>query len=270
MQPVRMTISGLDAGAAGRLRLARIVVALLTVVMVGCTFCWTQETAAQDANSAEMTPSKTGTSAPNTVHKKRQTKAQLKAEAEKKRLTAPIPEPEDPGPTFPADERAKKAEIRWDSSGLKVEADNSSLKEILAEITTETGVTIEGLNTDKRIYGVYGPGRARDVLAQLLYGTGYDILMIGEQGPGTPRQVVLTSHGVMKQSDTPSVSQRAVQPVEDDDVEMPDDPQAGQPLRPGFRTPPRPPQEPQNGAPIQPQSGQPNQPNQLPQQPQPN
>ncbi len=270
MQLVRMTKSGLDAGAAGRLRLARMGIALLTVFMVGCIFCLTQELAAQDANSAEMNPSKTGTSAPKTVHKKRQTKAQLKAEEEKKRLTAPIPEPEDPGPTFPADERAKKAQISWDSSGLKVEAENSSLKEILSEITTETGVTIEGLNTDKRIYGVYGPGRARDVLAQLLYGTGYDILMIGEQGPGTPRQVVLTVRGAMKPNDTQSVSQRVVQPVEDDDVEMPDDPQAGQPLRPGFRTPPHPPQDPQNGAPIQPQSGQPNQPTQLPPQPQPN
>jgi len=36
---------------------------------------------------------------------------------------------------------------------------------------------------------------ARDVLSELLDGSGYNVLMIGDQGQGTPRTLVLTAKG---------------------------------------------------------------------------
>jgi hypothetical protein len=49
------------------------------------------------------------------------------------------------------------------------------------------------MNADQRVFGTYGPGPARDVLSQLLDGSGYDVLMIGDRGQGTPRRVVLST-----------------------------------------------------------------------------
>ena len=36
------------------------------------------------------------------------------------------------------------------------------------------------MNVDQRVFGTYGRGPARDVIAQLLDGSGYDVLMIGD------------------------------------------------------------------------------------------
>ena len=48
------------------------------------------------------------------------------------------------------------------------------------------------MGADERIFGTYGPGPARDVLSQLLDGSGYNVLMVGDRGAGTPRRIVLT------------------------------------------------------------------------------
>ncbi len=81
----------------------------------------------------------------------------------------------------------------WDSQGLRIVASNSSLAQILKDVSAKTGATLEGMGQDQRIFGNYGPGPARDVLYQLLDGSGYNILMIGDQGQGTPRKIVLSA-----------------------------------------------------------------------------
>jgi hypothetical protein len=73
-----------------------------------------------------------------------------------------------------------------------VDAANSSLQQIMKDVATATGAKITGLNADQRVFGTYGPGPARDVISQLLDGSGYNVLMIGDQGQGTPRQIVLS------------------------------------------------------------------------------
>ncbi|MGP8270016.1 MAG: hypothetical protein ACLQLH_08115 [Terracidiphilus sp.] len=103
--------------------------------------------------------------------------------------TPPTPQP----PHWPANERPADASVTWDSHGLLITAQNSSLKQILDDVSAATGAKVEGLGADQRIFGAYGPGKAREVLSQLLDGTGYNVLMIGDQGEGTPRQIVLTS-----------------------------------------------------------------------------
>jgi len=97
-------------------------------------------------------------------------------------------------PKWPVNQKPAPATVTWDSRGLAVSAANSSLQQILRDICTATGSKVEGLNTDERIFGEYGPGEARDVLSQLLLGAGYNVMMIGDQGHGAPRQILLTTH----------------------------------------------------------------------------
>jgi hypothetical protein len=159
--------------------------------------------------------------------------------------------PEDP--KWPVDEKAVPATVTWDSQGLRIDAANSSLAQILQDVSTATGTKVEGFDADQRVFGAYGPGPARDVLSQLLHGSGYNFVMIGEQGQGTPRQLVLSSPhaGTVTKDVKPSP---AVSSEEESDTE--EQPQPSQPpIRPGIIPggPPRSPQQMQR----RPQPGQP-------------
>ncbi len=122
----------------------------------------------------------------------------------------------------------------WDSQGLRIVASNSSLAQILKDVSTKTGATLEGMGQDQRIFGVYGPGPARDVLSQLLDGSGYNVLMIGDLGQGTPRRIVLSARPMgPAQASGPSTSN-----PEETDVE-PQQPEP-QPAPPGVPVRPQP------------------------------
>ncbi len=102
-------------------------------------------------------------------------------------------------PNWPVNSKAEHAQVNWDGRQLRIAATNSSLQQILRDVSAATGLKVEGLNTvqgaaaEQRIYGSYGPAAAREVLSSLLDGSGYNVLMIGDQGEGTPRELVLTS-----------------------------------------------------------------------------
>jgi hypothetical protein len=141
--------------------------------------------------------------------------------------------------------------VVWNSQGLRIDATNSSLTQILKDVSTATGTKVEGLGSDQRIFGSYGPGPARDVLAKLLDGSGYNVLMIGDQGQGTPRSVVLsTRNKESKGGDATQVSDNQPAP-NDDNADADDQPQQPQPqpqppnIRNGFApgAPPRTPQQ---------------------------
>ena len=189
-------------------------------------------------------------------------------------LIAPAPEP----PHWPANDQPAPARIVWDSQGLRIEAANSSLSEILTEVSSLTGAQVDGFATDARVYGQYGPGPARDVLSQLLEGTGYNVIMIGDLGQGTPRELVLSARTA---GAAPSAAHTASAAEDDADVDEPVQPQplpnGMQPMRAPFnpaamRNPQQfppdmqqrqqalPGQQPQAGQ--EPQPGQPPQPNQ--------
>jgi hypothetical protein len=72
-------------------------------------------------------------------------------------------------------------------------ANNSDLTQILQKLSDLSGMAISGLDKGPRIFGVYGPGNSRDVLADLLVGSGYNFLIVGGAIDGTPRELVLTS-----------------------------------------------------------------------------
>jgi hypothetical protein len=106
--------------------------------------------------------------------------------------TPDLPKP----PDWPANDLPAEASVVWDSHGLLIVASNSSLAQILKEIATDTGAKVEGMDTDQRVFGTYGPGTVRDVLSQLLDGSGYNVVMVGDRGQGTPRRIVLSiRHG---------------------------------------------------------------------------
>jgi hypothetical protein len=106
---------------------------------------------------------------------------------------APVLSPAPPCiPNWPANHKPAEAPVVWDSHGLFIQAFNSSLDQILNDISLKTGAKVEGMGADERIFGTYGPGPARDVLAELLEGTGYNILLVGDLGQGTPRRIVLS------------------------------------------------------------------------------
>jgi len=153
------------------------------------------------------------------------------------------------------------AAVSWDRDELRIDAANSSLQQILTDVATATGSTVEGVSKDERIFGSFGPAPARDVLAQLLQGSGYNILMVGDQGQGVPRQIILSTRNTNK--NTQGVTRPSQEDNEDDSADYPQYdaqpqnppqiPQPPQPLRPGFppdgsvpmRTPQQLPQQPQ-------------------------
>jgi hypothetical protein len=87
---------------------------------------------------------------------------------------------------------AKKAEVSVTQAGISVQADNSNLSQVLHDISSATGMKVEGLAHDERIFGNYGPAAPRDLLTTLLYGAGYNVLMVGEIADGAPRQLILS------------------------------------------------------------------------------
>jgi hypothetical protein len=206
---------------------ARVLFALAVLLAV---LCGTQTFAAQ----APATPGPSAT--PHKTAHKHKHPAPAPAPVQALQVSAvPVAPPTPEIPAWPANEKANHAAVTWDSHGLRIEAANSSLQQILKDVATETGAKVEGLDADERVFGDFGPGQARDVLSMVLQGSRYNVLMIGDQGQGTPREIVLTPRqsGTVQQAANPAPSSSS-----DDDPEPDDQPQPTQPpTRPGFGPP---------------------------------
>jgi hypothetical protein len=97
---------------------------------------------------------------------------------------------------------------------LRIDANNSSLIEILRQISHQTGLDVEGLGHDQRIYGQYGPGSMSSTLAKLLDGSGYDYVIVGGGTGHPPTKLLLTVAGeapagasVATNNNTPATSE---------------------------------------------------------------
>lgn len=157
----------------------------------------------------------------------------------------PVP-PAPIDPHWPANDRPNQASVTWDSHGLRIEASNSSLQQILKDVATVTGAKVEGMAADERVFGAYGPGLARDVVSQLLQGSSYNVLMIGDQGQGAPRQIVLSSRHSGNAPNTPAAADANGNGDDESDVDQDDQAQpVAPPIRPNFGpgSPPRTPQQ---------------------------
>jgi hypothetical protein len=207
-----------------------------SLVLCTASFLLSSILAAQ-TNPAQINPTPAPSAAP--LHKH--------AHPHKKPVAAtPAPQPSPPPapvapppPNWPANDLPGAASVVFDSRGLLVVASNSSLEQILKEVSLETGVKVEGMDADQRIFGTYGPGPARDVISQLLDGSGYDLLMIGDRGEGTPRRIVLTSRSGIASAQ--STANKAATPPSNEDTDADQSP----PEPPAEQEPPQPEQ---NGA----------------------
>jgi len=99
--------------------------------------------------------------------------------------TAPTP------PPTPAEEQPKHAEVTLTNGALSVSANNSSLNQILRQISHETGMKITGGVVDERVFGTYGPAAPDQILSALLDGTASNMLFVARNGD-TPAQLILT------------------------------------------------------------------------------
>jgi hypothetical protein len=200
---------------------------ILLLPAIACAF-FAAQPLLQAQTPAAQTPAPDSTAPQKPVHHhKRPSPAHpLVAPMPAAPVTPPVPET----PKWPAFDKPAEASVVWDSHGLSIDAQNSSLEQILKDVSAATGTKVEGITADQRVFGDYGPGKARDVLSQLLQGSGYNVLMVGDQGQGTPRQILLS----LRQAASSQPAATPNQPAGDeDDVEEQPTPQ--EPImRPGF------------------------------------
>jgi hypothetical protein len=95
-------------------------------------------------------------------------------------------------PPTPAEMPSHPASVSYTNGMLDVSADNSSLVQILHEISLKTGMKITGGVTDERVFGQYGPAPAAQILNKLLDGTGSNMMLVESDGT-SPAELILTS-----------------------------------------------------------------------------
>jgi hypothetical protein len=89
--------------------------------------------------------------------------------------------------------------VTWDTDLLTIDAENSTLTDILVAVRTRTGASIEIplAASRERVFVHLGPGPIREIISSLLYGTGFDyIIEASEDDPDTLRSVVVTAQGM--------------------------------------------------------------------------
>jgi hypothetical protein len=144
----------------------------------------------------------------------------------KKAVAAPAPEPAlPPQPTVAPslfEQPAAPATVTAQTNELTVKADNSSLTQILHQVSSATGMRLDGLGGDERVFGSFGPGAPREVLTALLNGTSYNVVMVGDLPNGAPRQLLLTRRAAGGASPQPAANAAQGQ-THSADEDTPDD-----------------------------------------------
>ena len=95
-------------------------------------------------------------------------------------------------PLTPAQSPPQRAEVSYVSGDLTISASNSSLNQILRDISRLTGIKITGGVSEERVFGKYGPALTGDVLRNLLEGTSANMLYIQATG-SNPSELILTT-----------------------------------------------------------------------------
>jgi hypothetical protein len=103
--------------------------------------------------------------------------------------TTPPPPPA--VPLTPSQLPPTHAQVTYTGGTLSISASNSSLNQILREISRETGIKISGGVTDERVFGQYGPDGPSQILSALLDGTGSNMLLVNGDAD-RPAELILT------------------------------------------------------------------------------
>lgn len=151
-------------------------------------------------------------------------------------LPAPLAASPD-GPTGPP----HRAIVTFANGTLNVQANNSSLHQILRSVARQTGMKISGGVADQRVFGDYGPADPSAVLATLLDGTGVNMLL-KQDDSRTPVQLTLTP----RSGEGPTAPATDIAETADDAPlqPMPAPRQPAQPVLTGTAPPPRTPDGP--------------------------
>lgn len=134
-------------------------------------------------------------SAATQQHKSRKPKASKPAvqpqpapDPQQQSVPEPPPTPEH-GPASPPD-------VSFRNGQLTIVARNSTLSDVLNQVRSKTGASIDmpAAPANDRVVGQFGPGAPRDVMAQLLNGSHFDYVMVGSPSdPAGLKKVVLTA-----------------------------------------------------------------------------
>lgn len=104
--------------------------------------------------------------------------------------------PEQPQvPLTPMQRPPQAARVVYGNGMLSISAENSSLNQILREISHDTGMKITGGVADERVFGKYGPATPADILAQLLDGTGSNMILQHRDGEANAELILTPRHG---------------------------------------------------------------------------
>jgi hypothetical protein len=148
--------------------------------------------------------------------------------------TPPATTPEYPLP--PSQQPPKRAQVTYANNILAISADNSSLNQILRQISSTTGVKITGGVIDERVFGQYGPAPLPQILADLLDGTGSNMILAHPDGSTSPELILTPRQG----GPTPPNPNAAAFDDKPDSQESAPDPQQqampADPVPPGNRT----------------------------------
>jgi hypothetical protein len=111
---------------------------------------------------------------------------------------APVPQqqaaPEPPA--TPEHGPASPSEVTYRNGQLTIVARNSTLSDVLNQVRSKTGASIDmpAAPSNDRVVGQFGPGAPRDVMAQLLNGSHFDYVMVGSPSdPSGLKKIVLTA-----------------------------------------------------------------------------
>jgi hypothetical protein len=101
---------------------------------------------------------------------------------------------EPPKPLTLEQQPASPPRISYQGGQLAIVAHNSTLGDILRGVHAQTGAAVDvPANATERVVGHFGPGPARDVLAELLNGSHFNYVMLGSAAnPDGLERVILT------------------------------------------------------------------------------
>jgi hypothetical protein len=120
-------------------------------------------------------------------HHQRPKKAEKQQEATSQPAPAPTPETLAQLPAVPA-------QVTYRNNLLTINAQNSTIADILHSVQLETGAVMDfPPNAAERVVGHFGPGPARDVLAALFDGSNFNYVLLGSASdPSGIERVIVT------------------------------------------------------------------------------
>ena len=84
-----------------------------------------------------------------------------------------------------------RAQVTYTNGELFVSANNSSLNQILRQISSNTGMKVTGGVADERVFGNYGPADPAQVLTSLLDGTATNMILV-QRDDASLAELILT------------------------------------------------------------------------------